>query len=685
MKRFYLLLSVVALPLFSFSQCYEIQQRPYYPDPYSGGNEVVLTDDEMSDTIDIGFPFCFFGDTVSQLLISSNGYLTFNLNGAPGGSAWSINDSIPFLPDSILGYDSGMPVNAILGPWQDINPSEGGEIRFATYGVPPYRRFVASYDSVPMFSCTQLEFTNQIVIHESLNIIDINIANKPLCSTWNDGLAIEGIQNQDGTVAHVVPGRNYPNQWTAQYDSYRFVPVCDCPTDSLPDLGLVPGRVYWDQNNDCVMDLSEPWLPHVRIDILPGNGSVWTNQNGEFAVMLEPDNYTFEHSSQNPWYFDNLCQTGGVPVTVVADSNSLDVVFGDTVAQFIDLDVSLGCFAINACFFNQQNVNVCNNGTLTAYDIDVSVEVPVSLGSFNFPFPITQPDSIYEFEIDSLGPGECINFPFQGLTLCDSSMIGQVACFSATVSTSQTDLDTTNNYASFCDTVGTSYDPNDIRVLSQTNEQGWRNQEYIDDDDVMTYMVRFQNTGTGPAFNVIVKNPLSSYLDHQSIELVAASHDHYMQMIDGELSVHFLGIQLPDSASDPLGSQGYFIYKVRQPLGNPLGTLIENQAEIYFDFNAPVATNTTENEILALTGIDDFEMGEIRLYPNPTTGELFITNSSPRNAVKSVEVIDTQGRLLLKQTGAGISKVDLGSLSTGIYLLRIQSEKGILVERVIRN
>jgi uncharacterized repeat protein (TIGR01451 family) len=675
-KLYYLLLSVVALPLFSFSQCYEIQQRPYYPDPYIGGfSSGLMNDDAHSSIIDLGFPFCFFGDTVTQCVISTNGYISFDTTLANTGSPWAINQPIPA---------PGAPLFSIMAPWQDINPSTLDGIQYSTYGVSPYRRFIVSYNTVAMFSCTTLSFANQIVIYESYNMIDINIADKEICPTWNDGAAIEGIQNEDGSEGYAIPGRNFPDQWTAQNDSYRFIPTCDCPTDSLNGLGIVPGKVFWDENGNCDLDQGEWLIPNVQIDIQPGNGIAWTNQNGEFGILINQGNYTFEHSNQNPWYLTNNCQNGSIPVTVVADSNAVDVCFADDVIPVIDLAAAISTNAINACFGNSQNVSVCNYGTIPATSVLVEVEIPGFTGTTNSDFTSTS-DSTWSLLIPTLNPGSCLSFQFSGTAACDSSMIGQVACLSVNVSNSQTDIDIINNYMFFCDSVGVSFDPNDIRVLSQANEQGWRNQEYIDDDDVMTYMVRFQNTGTGPAFNVIVKNPLSSYLDHQSIELVAASHDHYMQMIDGELSVHFLGIQLPDSASDPLGSQGYFIYKVRQPLGNPLGTLIENQAEIYFDFNAPVATNTTENEILALTGIDDFEMGEIRLYPNPTTGELFITNSSPRNAVKSVEVIDTQGRLLLKQTGAGISKVDLGSLTTGIYLLRIQSEKGILVERVIRN
>lgn len=674
--RFLFILLLGALSTKSFGQCYSIQQRPYYPDPYSGGTVVYeLLDDMHSDTIDLGFPFCFYGDTVSKCVISSNGYVTFDLSAANGGSQWSINSSAPS-PSYATRF-------MIMAPWQDTNPGVGGTISSRTYGVAPYRRFVVSYDAVAMFSCTTLEFTNQVVIYESLNVIDINIAEKPICEAWNGGVAIEGIINQDGTEATIVPGRNFPTQWTAQNDSYRFIPTCDCPTDSLNGLGIVPGKVFWDEDGDCELSQNESLIPNVQIEIQPGNGIAWTNQNGEFGVLVDPGNYTFLHSSQNPWYLINDCQNGSIPVTVVADSNAVDICFADSVVPVIDLTATISTNAISACFGNTQNVTICNVGTIPANNVVVEVEIPAFTGTSNVQFTASS-DSTWVLNIPVMAPGACSTFQFTGTAACDSSMIGLIACLAISISSQGNDVDTSNNQMSFCDSVGVSYDPNDIRVLSQSHEQGWRTQEYIDDDDVMTYMVRFQNTGTGPAYNVIVKNPISEFLSHHSIELVAASHDHYMQLINGELQLSFLGIELPDSASDPYGSQGYFIYNIRQPLGNPLGTIIENQAEILFDFNAPIPTNTTENEIIDLTGIEELEIGEIRIYPNPTTSEIFLSISSRSNPIQSIEVLDLQGRLLYSKTDKDLSKIDLGSYHSGTYLIRINTKFGQQVERVIK-
>ncbi len=231
-----LLLSTLS-PLFAISQCYEIQQRPYYPDPYGGGFSVgQLYDDNHSDTIDIGFPFCFFGDTVTQAVVSSNGYITFDLSMANSYSPYLIDDSIP---------NPNLPLFSIMAPWQDMNPGMGGEITYETFGVPPYRRFVVSYDSIFMYSCNSIPFTYQVALYESTNFIDINIEDKPICTVWNGGAAIEGIHNHDGTEAYVVPGRNYPDQWTAQNDSYRFTPICECSTvTSVIDSESTPISIF---------------------------------------------------------------------------------------------------------------------------------------------------------------------------------------------------------------------------------------------------------------------------------------------------------------------------------------------------------------------------------------------------------------------------------------------------------
>ncbi|MEM6268561.1 MAG: gliding motility-associated C-terminal domain-containing protein [Bacteroidota bacterium] len=198
---------------------YNVTPIPYNPYPYNAGTPILLNiDDTYSGALPIGFDFCFYGFNYNQCLIGSNGILSFDLGLAGGFCPWAINNPIP----SALN-----PTNCIMAPWQDIDPSAGGAIRWASYGVAPCRTFVVSYDVVPMFSfgCGGQLYTAQIVLYETTNIIETYIQNKTICAAWNGGNAIHGVTDATTTQATVVPGRNFPTQWAAMNDAWRFVPA----------------------------------------------------------------------------------------------------------------------------------------------------------------------------------------------------------------------------------------------------------------------------------------------------------------------------------------------------------------------------------------------------------------------------------------------------------------------------
>lgn len=184
---------------------------------------VTLTDDQFSGVVNIGFPFTFYGNTYTQCVISSNNYITFDLSVAGGYCPWTIVNPCPSPNPS--GGTPASPLNAVMGPWQDILPPAGGQISYQTIGTAPNRMFVVEYCNIPMFSCTGLFFSSQIILFEGSNRIETHIINKPLCPTWNTGQAIHGLHNATGTIAHIVPGRNAATQWTTANEGYEFVPT----------------------------------------------------------------------------------------------------------------------------------------------------------------------------------------------------------------------------------------------------------------------------------------------------------------------------------------------------------------------------------------------------------------------------------------------------------------------------
>jgi hypothetical protein len=185
--------------------------------------QLVLTDDQFSGIVNIGFPFTFYGTTYTQCVISSNNYVTFDLATAGQGSAWTIVNACPN-PNPSGGFPAS-PLNAVMGPWQDILPPSGGTVSYQTLGTAPNRVFVVEYCNVPMFNCVGLLFSSQIVLREGSNEIETHIINKPVCAAWNTGQAIHGLHNFNGTIAHIVPGRNAGVQWATANEGYSFVPI----------------------------------------------------------------------------------------------------------------------------------------------------------------------------------------------------------------------------------------------------------------------------------------------------------------------------------------------------------------------------------------------------------------------------------------------------------------------------
>ncbi|MBI3510017.1 MAG: gliding motility-associated C-terminal domain-containing protein [Bacteroidetes bacterium] len=200
---------------------YNVSNIAYAPYAFTGGNPVLVNiDDTWSSVVTMPFCFQFFGNTYTQFVIGSNALISFDITQANAYCQWPINAAIP---------TNTNPMNSIMAPYHDIDPSVGTptsatDINWAVYGTAPCRYMVVNWNDVAMFSCTTLIATSQLVLHETTNIIDVYIQNKPLCASWNAGAAIEGIQNSTGTVAYWVAGRNYPTQWTASNDGKRFTP-----------------------------------------------------------------------------------------------------------------------------------------------------------------------------------------------------------------------------------------------------------------------------------------------------------------------------------------------------------------------------------------------------------------------------------------------------------------------------
>lgn len=188
--------------------------------------------------------------------------------------------------------------------------------------------------------------------------------------------------------------------------------------------------------------------------------------------------------------------------------------------------------------------------------------------------------------------GLIADFPFQvQLDLFTPTIVipGNSFEASASILPDQPDTILVNNQTDFVLDVVGPYDPND-KTLSPIGEC---EPNYLSKDEVFQYRIRFQNTGNAPATNVLLVDTLDGFFDVESIEIIDHSHPVYLEL-EGEniLKFHFENIFLPDSTSDLEGSQGFVRFFIRLDDSTPVFNRIDNFADIYFDFNSPIRTNT---------------------------------------------------------------------------------------------
>lgn len=179
---------------------------------------VSLTDDVYSGVINIGFTFNFYNNNYNQLVIGSNGLLTFDLAKANGYNAWALAGAGTVPNAGFADYR-----NATMGCYMDMNPGLGGQVQYQTLGTAPNRVFIALWKEVPVFSCGGCSYFS-IILYEGSNHIEYHIGNKMPCTNWNGGLAVQATENAAGNIGHFTPGRNN-TQWAANQDGKRYTPT----------------------------------------------------------------------------------------------------------------------------------------------------------------------------------------------------------------------------------------------------------------------------------------------------------------------------------------------------------------------------------------------------------------------------------------------------------------------------
>ncbi|PLX08731.1 MAG: hypothetical protein C0596_05360 [Marinilabiliales bacterium] len=241
----------------------------------------------------------------------------------------------------------------------------------------------------------------------------------------------------------------------------------------------------------------------------------------------------------------------------------------------------------------------------------------------------------------------------------------------------------------FCGQIVGSYDPND----KSQSPTGVGELGFIGPNQMLEYRIRFQNTGNDTAFTVVVKDTLDSNLNLFTVVPGVASHDYEFSIENGRVLVWtFNDILLVDSITNEPESHGFLTFKVEQNPDLPYGTVINNDADIYFDFNDPVITNELVYTIydfnpLLLSQSIFFANEEVSVFPNPADEVLNICFTKTDSDVKGLfKIVDLTGKEIYIEgfsTKSSDYTINIEGLDSGIYILITFMENTMYANRFV--
>ena len=225
------------VPVQFFNGYYTVEQIPYNPPDttFAIGTRMPVTSDDnfAPSTTNIPYPFYFFGIRKTSFILGANGLVSFSPS-ATGNShcAYSYSSPIPW-PDGNSGNPIDLPAmrDAIYGVYEDTDPSvSSGHTQtdwgmyYGIQGEYPCRKIICSWKDMAQYQCNSMHCTYQIVCYEGSNIIEVHVKQRQVCSNWNGGRGIIGIQNATGAPQVKGTNRSDPNYFVQNGAPASFAP-----------------------------------------------------------------------------------------------------------------------------------------------------------------------------------------------------------------------------------------------------------------------------------------------------------------------------------------------------------------------------------------------------------------------------------------------------------------------------
>jgi hypothetical protein len=463
----------------------------------------------------------------------------------------------------------------------------------------------------------------------------------------------------------------------------------------VPGRVLVSGYVFHDANSNSLRDQGERPLTNRKLSI-SGLGDLFTDANGyyEFKATIGGEvTLTLEaqpgwksvmpvelNLKDSPWLYQvNFAQ---VPVEQNYRDMRVDIISGE--GWMVNRDAS-----------SSYNIKVENTGQVSSSG---KLELQFNKKLMNvqvFPAPDIINTGKFTWNIPSMEPGETYLVNMVSWVSSQDFEIGEQLGFHAMVTPGGTVPD--ENPLDNIDTLPQIVADRAVVAVEKSQFPIAKSGDSIatlpNNDNVIQYVIRFENFGIDTVYHVQVIDTIDISLNMAYIRESGSSHPFTRQMIldpalpgKAILIYKFSDINLPpNSSANPewTQSKGYFGLNIGLKAGNRPGTVISNRAGVMFDLEASVLSNTVSCMLTGSNGRYTLNEPEaaLLLFPNPTAGSMAV---QLRNTISDLKVFDFYGREIPVPLNISGTKAVLNTeqLAAGRYLVTAMDCSGNIARNI---
>jgi uncharacterized repeat protein (TIGR01451 family) len=350
------------------------------------------------------------------------------------------------------------------------------------------------------------------------------------------------------------------------------------------------GRIYNDTNGNCKYDNGEPTFSGVKVFTDSNQYIGISDVNGLYFIDAPAGSYNLSCEYNSKSLKVNCPINNQISITTIVDSAHLNNDFGISKnPDFTDIGVFPKVSRLTRGGYAQLSIVCKNLGYKKTKNITTTVAV---INNLLLRDDKNTNQQSFNILIDSLDVNETKIIKFSCLINQNIVVAGDKVCFE--VYTDQTTLNKdsikSNNYEKVCGIVNAPYDPNNKLVLGDSIKTTL--------DQLVTYNVQFQNTGTDTAVRVIVTDTIDTR--HLSLDGFKLNWSDYPcdVVFEGKV-IHFIfnNINLPYYSNSYEKSIGSFCFTLGIIPNTKIEKQVSNKVSIFFDFEDPVITEPSVFQI----------------------------------------------------------------------------------------